>query len=170
MKKMLFVTIILTAVSILRSAFLFVQLVELMVRIVKLYAGLRAFGGMLALIPLSILELSFVIAVGPHYSKHARIGNLWGPFFDSTRSFSFSSYYWSFSVSSPTDPYSSAANGLSMPSGLHSPMSTLADASITTLRPSGLYHAMYCNFPFIKRNSATSPLKSVAEPQEMNVI
>ncbi len=81
MKKMLFVTIILTAVSILLSAFLFVQLVELMVRIVKLYAGLRAFGGMLALIPLSILELSFVIAVGPHYSKHARIGNLWRAFF-----------------------------------------------------------------------------------------
>ena len=81
MKKMLFVTIILTAVSILLSAFLFVQLVELMVRIVKLYAGLRAFGGMLALIPLSILELSFVIAVGPHYSKHAQIGHFWGAFF-----------------------------------------------------------------------------------------
>ncbi len=81
MKKIPFVTVLLTAVSILLSAFLFVQLVELMVRIVKLYAGLRAFGGMLALIPLSILQLSFVIAVGPHYSKHARIGNLWGAFF-----------------------------------------------------------------------------------------
>jgi len=81
MKKKLFVTIILTAASLLLSAFLFVQLVELMVRIVKLYAGLQAFGGMLALIPLSILELSFIIAVGPHYSKHAQIGNLWGAFF-----------------------------------------------------------------------------------------
>lgn len=81
MKKMLFVTIILTAVSILLSAFFFVQLVDLMVRIVKLYAGLQAFGGMLALIPISILELSFVIAVGPHYSKHAQIGDFWGAFF-----------------------------------------------------------------------------------------
>ena len=33
------------------------------------------------MIPLSILELSFVVAVGPHYIKHTQLGNLKAAFF-----------------------------------------------------------------------------------------
>ena len=80
-EKPLFLRLTLVSVSLMLSVLLFVQLVDLMVSIVKLHSGLRAAGGLFALIPLSVLELSFFIAVGPHYRRHARAGDLLGAFF-----------------------------------------------------------------------------------------
>jgi hypothetical protein len=68
--------IALAGAAIALSVMPFLQLVQLGVDVVKVYAGFAAFAGLASLVPLAICEITFVIAVGALLDRARRRGRL----------------------------------------------------------------------------------------------